>query len=87
MAGEYKIKFLKKPGYYNGTYPEGAVALVDKNFGDYVVGMGDAERVPDSTPVTDPTPYEMAPRKTSAEESLAVIADALRPRAPGGKEA
>ena len=73
-----KIKFLKKPGYYNGTYPENGIAEVDDNFAAYVCGLGDAEYAKDSDPVTDPIPYIMKPKVTAAEEALMSIADALR---------
>lgn len=81
-----KIRFLKRPGYYNGNYPEGSVVMVDENFGKYAVGLGDAELANAGDPITDPIPYTMAVRTTGAEESLAIIADALRPKVSSGKE-
>lgn len=75
-----RIKFLKKPGYYNGTYPEGGVAEVDDNFAAYAIGLGDAELT--NEPVMDPIPYIMKPKVTAAEEALISIAEALRPREP-----
>ena len=80
-----RVRFLKKPGYYNGTYPEGAVVMVDDNFAAYAIGLGDAEPAKDTDPITDPIPYTMKERTTGAEESLAIIADALRPKVAPAK--
>lgn len=82
-----KVKFLKKPGYYNGIYPEGSIVMVDDNFAAYACGLGDAEFADANAPITDPTPYIMKPRTTDAEESLAIIANALKPKAAGAEKA
>ncbi len=81
-----KVKFVKKAGFYNGIYPEGSVVMVDDNFAAYTLGLGDTVLAEEKDPITDPTPYVMKPRTTDAEESLAIIANALKPKAASAEK-
>jgi hypothetical protein len=71
-----KIKMLK-PGYYNCNYPAGSVVEVDDNYARFVIELGEAVLAKPEDKITDPVPYIMAPKKSSTEEAIHALADAI----------